>query len=66
VKCSVRSMFSCCFAFAMSLDTPEKLCGNSARSSCAVATRLDRVYLRLRYYWTATSAAANDSTLYLF
>jgi hypothetical protein len=36
------------------------LCGNSARSSRAVATRLGRVYLRLRYHWTAVISASHQ------
>jgi hypothetical protein len=56
VKCSVRSMFSCCFAFAILLYILEWLSGNAAKSTCAVATRLGRVYLRPGSYWIAASA----------
>jgi hypothetical protein len=56
VKCSVRSIFSCCFAFAILPYILEWLSGNAAKSTCAVATRLGRVYLRPGHYWTAASA----------
>jgi hypothetical protein len=44
VKCSVRSIFSCCLAFAILSYYLGWSSGNAAKSTCAVATRLGRVF----------------------
>jgi hypothetical protein len=44
VKCSVRSMFSCCLAFAILPCYLSWSSGNAEKSTCAVATRLGRVF----------------------
>jgi hypothetical protein len=65
VKCSVRSIFSCCFALAIFCRLVELLLEMLVVFTCAVATRRGRVYLRLGCYWTAVTSATASPHLAL-